>query len=94
MVEYGRELVVQRFQISLRIWLFLLVTVGKHFVLPSDDFFCGNLADFQLTEKRQYLRADNMLLRQPCVFLQAVFHISDIQLRESLKAHIKIRGIL
>ena len=35
-----------------------------------------------------------MLLRQPSVFLQTIFHISNIQLRESLKAHIKVGGIL
>lgn len=62
------QLVMQRFQIGLRIRLFLLVTIGKNLVLTCDDLFCGNLADFQLAKKGQHLRADNMLLRQPGIF--------------------------
>ena len=55
---------------------------------------CKRLTDFQLAEIRQNLRADDMLLCQPCVLLQTGFHIPDIQFGKGFKAHIKVRRIL
>lgn len=58
------------------------------------NLLCGNLADFQLAEIREYLRADDMLLCQPSVFFQTIFHIIDIQFRKGFKTHIKVRRVL
>ena len=70
------------------------VPIGKHLILPCDNLFCGNLTDFQLAEIRQNLRADDMLLCQPCVLFQTAFHIPDIQFGKGFKTHIKVRSIL
>ena len=42
----------------------------EHFILPSNNLLCGNLADFQFPEIRKYLFAYDMLFGKPRVFLQ------------------------
>lgn len=39
MIEYGAELVVERFQIYRGIWLAVFVMVIQHLVLPCHDLF-------------------------------------------------------
>ena len=70
MVENGAELVVDGFQIRLRIRLLLFIPKSQQLILPGDHVLCGNLADIPLPEIRQDLRLDDVLLREPGVFLE------------------------
>ena len=91
MIENGAELIVERFQIDRRIRISVLILAVQHFVLPCDDIFGLNIIDLSLPEIRENLRAENMILGMPGVFLDPTLHICRIGLYEAGKGHIQIR---
>ena len=94
MVEDTRELIVQVFQVGLRIGFAVFVTVTEQFILPRQHIPCLNILHGLLPEIGQYLRLDDTSLMLPGVLLQTGFHVLLIQLVEVLEQHIEVAALL
>lgn len=53
MVENSRELIVQRFEVGLRIGLALFIPVSKQLILPGNYILGSNFVDLALSEQIQ-----------------------------------------
>ena len=89
MIEDGTELIVNRFQIRLRIGL---TSGGLPFhdrILPADHISWLDFPDPAILEIGKDFGPNDMLLAFPGILLQPAFHIADIKLRETAEGHIE-----
>ena len=94
MVENSRELIVQRFEVGLRIGLALFIPVSKQLILPGNYILGSNFVDLALSEIRKYFGPDDMLLGLPGTFFQPCPEVCGVNLHKCLKRHVQVPGTL
>ena len=65
-----------------------------YLVLPVDHITGGDFRELALLEIRKNLRADDMLLAEPCVELQLGLDVFFVKRHKALKAHIDVSLLL
>ena len=90
-VEDGAELGVDGSQVNRGVGLPVFVLAVHQLVLPGDDLLRGDAAELQLSEVRQQLCPDDVLLVVPGIFLQAGFHVLGVVVDEAGEGHVHIR---
>ncbi len=89
MIEDGAELIMDRFQVVLRI-RFPIVLLGRQkFILSHDDVSRTDITDLPVFEERQDLRPDNVFLGASGVLSYTAFLICRVEIHETPKGHIQ-----
>ena len=92
MVKHCTELIVNGFQVDLRIRLPFMIFSFHQIVLPCNNLLRRDAAHLQLSEEWEQLCLKNVLFRRPCVFLQTRLQIFCVSFCEAAERHVHLRA--